>query len=200
MRVRWIGGHSLKHFSFRDDKHHMRVQVKLYMGLAAIVLLIQSPTVFSDVVLLPPAAPSNTETEFPESYFGIVNDEKGSKVFTYDSTHESARVNQLRSIASAHSGVQEVALIASRLGYFPEIISVTRDIPVTLYLISDSKKALCFMMDGSDFDIKPKQIRSNEISEIRFVPKQVGTHRFYCPINGIEGTLVVKDIHLKEKD
>ena len=177
----------------------MRVRSIMQLILPVAILFIRSVNSFGDVVLLPPAPPASMEPEFPESYFGVMTDEKGTRVFTYDSTQEGAKINQLRSIASIHSGVQELALIASHTGYYPEVISVTRDIPVTLFLISDSKKPLCFILEGDDIDVK-KQVKSLEISEVRFIPKHVGTHRFYCPIDGIEGTLVVKDIHLKEKD
>ncbi len=102
-------------------------------------------------------------------------------------------VHTQKSIVSGRSrtGVQEVALIAADLGFFPKTVFVTRDIPVRLYITSASKKPLCMMLD--DFQVR-KQIRSQKIEEISFVPTHPGQYRFYCPINGMEGTLFVKDL------
>jgi hypothetical protein len=92
---------------------------------------------------------------------------------------------------NATSGVQEVALIASDLGFFPKTIFVTRDIPVRIYLTGASKKPLCMMMDS--FNLR-KQVRSQKVEELSFLPTQPGQYRFYCPINGAEGSLFVKEL------
>jgi plastocyanin domain-containing protein len=47
------------------------------------------------------------------------------------------------------------------------------------------------MMDS--FQIR-KQIRSQKIEEISFTPTSPGQYRFYCPVNGMEGTLLVKEL------
>ncbi len=88
------------------------------------------------------------------------------------------------------SGVQEIAVIANDLGYFPRTIFVTRDIPVRLYVTGTSKQSLCIMMDS--FQVR-KQVRSQKIEEIAFTPAHPGKFRFYCPVNGMEGTLIVKE-------
>ncbi|HUP57793.1 MAG TPA: cupredoxin domain-containing protein [Bdellovibrionota bacterium] len=88
------------------------------------------------------------------------------------------------------SGVQEVAVIASDLGYFPRTLFVVRDMPVRLYVTGASKSTLCIMMDS--FQVR-KQVRSQKIEEITFTPGLPGKYRFYCPVNGMEGTLVVKE-------
>ncbi len=88
------------------------------------------------------------------------------------------------------SGVQEVALIASDLGYFPRTLFVVRDMPVRLYVTGASKSTLCIMMDS--FQVR-KQVRYQKIEEITFTPGLPGKFRFYCPVNGMEGTLVVKE-------
>lgn len=90
----------------------------------------------------------------------------------------------------ARKGVQEVALIAGDLGFFPKTVFVTRDVPVRLFVTGASKGALCLMMDS--FQIR-KQIRSQKIEEITFTPSTPGKYRFYCPVNGMEGTLFVKE-------
>ena len=90
-------------------------------------------------------------------------------------------------------GVQEVALIAGDLGFFPKTLFVTRDIPVRLFVTGSSKRSLCVLMDA--FGVR-KQVRSQRVEEIQFTPAHPGKYRVYCPINGSEGTLVVKDAPL----
>lgn len=97
---------------------------------------------------------------------------------------------EFRGIAEKRKGVQEFALIAGDLGFFPKVIFVTRDIPVRLFVTGVSKNTLCIMMDP--FQIR-KQIRPQKIEEISFVPSYSGQYRFYCPVNGMEGTMIVKD-------
>lgn len=91
---------------------------------------------------------------------------------------------------ASRNGVQEVSLIAGDLGFFPQTLFVAPEIPVRLYVTGASKKALCLMMDS--FQIR-RQVRSQKIEEIMFTPKSPGKYRFYCPVNGIEGTLLVKE-------
>lgn len=88
-------------------------------------------------------------------------------------------------------GIQEVAVIAGDMGYFPKTIFVTRDIPVRLFVTGASKSTLCIMMDS--FQVR-KQVRTQSIAEINFTPSSSGKFRFYCPINGMEGVLVVKEL------
>lgn len=88
-------------------------------------------------------------------------------------------------------GVQEVSLIAGDLGYFPKAIFVTKDVPVRMYVTGASKNSLCIMMDS--FQVR-KQVRSQRIEEITFMPQTAGTYRFYCPVNGMEGKLVVREV------
>jgi hypothetical protein len=92
--------------------------------------------------------------------------------------------------STSRTGVQEVALIAGDLGFFPKTIFVTRDIPVRMFVTGASKKPLCIMMDS--FQVR-KQIRSQRVEEISFTPSTSGQYRFYCPVNGMEGTLLVKE-------
>ncbi|MGK5083143.1 cupredoxin domain-containing protein [Bdellovibrionota bacterium FG-1] len=87
-------------------------------------------------------------------------------------------------------GVQEVAVIASDLGFFPKNIFVSRDVPVRMYVTGSSKNTLCIMMDS--FQVR-KQVRSQRIEEVTFTPNVPGKYRFYCPVNGMEGSLIVKE-------
>lgn len=92
-------------------------------------------------------------------------------------------------------GVQEISLIAGDLGFFPKTIFVTPDIPVRLFITGASKNSLCLMMDS--FQVR-KQVRSQKIEEIMFTPTTAGRYRFYCPVNGTEGTLVVRELASRE--
>jgi len=93
-------------------------------------------------------------------------------------------------LSTRHKGVQEVSVIAGDLGFFPKTIFVSRDVPVRLFVTGASKNTLCIMMDS--FQVR-KQVRSQRIEEITFTPNEPGRYRFYCPVNGMEGTLVVKE-------
>lgn len=104
-------------------------------------------------------------------------------------------VTDLNDPITRRKGVQEVALIAGDLGFFPKTFFVSRDVPVRLFVTGAAKGSLCLMMDS--FNVR-KQIRANKIEEITFVPNQPGTYRFYCPVNGSEGTMVVKELTTNE--
>ncbi|MEK7690881.1 MAG: cupredoxin domain-containing protein [Bdellovibrionota bacterium] len=97
--------------------------------------------------------------------------------------------HQLRSMIEK-KGVQEIGVIAGDLGFFPKTIFVARDIPVRLFVTGASRSPLCFVMDS--FAVR-KQVRTQSVEEITFVPSQPGSYRFHCPINGMEGTLVVRE-------
>jgi plastocyanin len=88
-------------------------------------------------------------------------------------------------------GVQEVSIIASDLGYFPKTVFVSRDVPVRMYVTSSSKNTLCIMMDS--FQVR-RQVKVQKIEEITFIPNMPGKYRFYCPVNGMEGSLVVREL------
>ena len=70
---------------------------------------------------------------------------------------------------------------------------VTRDIPVRMFITGASRATLCIMMDS--FQVR-KQVRSQKIEEITFTPNVPGKYRFYCPVNGMEGTLIVKELDI----
>lgn len=100
-------------------------------------------------------------------------------------------VTDLSDPISRRKGVQEVALIASDLGFFPKTFFVSRDVPVRLFVTGATKGSLCLMMDS--FNVR-KQVRGGKIEEITFTPNQPGTYRYYCPVNGSEGVMVVKEL------
>ncbi len=99
--------------------------------------------------------------------------------------------SEINDPVARRKGVQEVSIIAGDLGFFPKTIFVSRDVPVRLFVTGASKGSLCIMMDT--FNVR-KQVHSNKIEEITFIPSQPGVFRFYCPVNGSEGTLVVKEL------
>ena len=104
---------------------------------------------------------------------------------------EQGQTNKLEEIIpDSQKGTQEVALIASETGFYPQTLFVTRGVPVRLFVTGASKANLCVMVDS--FDVK-KQVRFNRVEEITFMPKFSGQFRVHCPMTGMEGTLVVKE-------
>jgi hypothetical protein len=89
------------------------------------------------------------------------------------------------------SGTQEVSVIAHELGFFPKSIFVTQNVPVRMFITSASKRALCIMID--EFQVR-RQVRSQEVEEFTFTPTTPGQYRFYCPMNGMEGMLWVREL------
>ncbi|MGZ3695119.1 MAG: cupredoxin domain-containing protein [Bdellovibrionota bacterium] len=87
-------------------------------------------------------------------------------------------------------GVQEVGIIATDTGYLPAKIFVRRNIPVKLYVTSASARKLCFMMD--DFSLR-KGISNQSVEQLSFLPTKPGQYRFYCPVQEIEGQIIVRD-------
>jgi hypothetical protein len=197
------------------------------VNLSSLLILlspIEFGTVQADVLLAPPMPPPplvQAGEAYPESRFGAppaIPDLGGSASdrkpagLEFSQTPGEARPRAViadqsmpRSIANTNpvpnstgrTGIQEVSLIAGDLGFFPKTIFVTRDIPVRLYVTGASKKPLCIMMDS--FQVR-KQIRSQQIEEINFVPNLPGKYRFYCPVNGMEGTLLVKELAFLASD
>jgi plastocyanin domain-containing protein len=87
-------------------------------------------------------------------------------------------------------GVQEVGIIATDTGYLPAKIFVRRNIPVKLFVTSASARKLCFMMD--DFNLR-KGISNQAVEQMSFLPTKAGQYRFYCPVQEIEGQVIVRD-------
>jgi plastocyanin domain-containing protein len=87
-------------------------------------------------------------------------------------------------------GVQEFSLIATDTGYLPSRLIVRRNIPVRLFLTSGSSRTLCFVMD--DFSLR-RGVSPQQVEEIRFLPTRSGQYKFYCPVNEIQGSVVVRD-------
>lgn len=97
--------------------------------------------------------------------------------------------------AKKNHATQEVAIIASELGFFPSTIFLTEGVPVRLYITGASSKTQCFMLD--QFGVR-RQVRNQKVEEVTFTPDQSGSFSFNCPMNGARGTVVVKEIDLGE--
>lgn len=98
--------------------------------------------------------------------------------------------------SSTRAGVQEISLIVSDYGYFPNRVFVTQNVPVKIYMTTPSKNTLCFMLDNMGLK---KGITPGKVEEITFTPGQAGNFRFYCPVKSIEGTLTVREAPLAEQ-
>jgi hypothetical protein len=88
---------------------------------------------------------------------------------------------------------QEVAVIANDSGFYPSTVFLTQGIPTRLYITGASAKSQCFMLD--QFGVR-RQVRSQKIEEVTFVPDQAGTFSFNCPMNGAKGNVIVKELEL----
>jgi len=173
------------------------------------LVVVSTNPVSADVVLF---KPEQKKSKYPTSRFGKPPARRSIASESYSaydgptdsiepiSTQPSQSSSKLRmpnsaSTFSGGEGVQEVAIIASDLGFFPKTVFVNRNIPVRIYLTSTSSKTLCFMMDS--FQVK-KQVQSKKLQEISFVANTPGQYDFYCPINGSNGKLIVKEFKKDE--
>ncbi|MBI2711801.1 MAG: cupredoxin domain-containing protein [Bdellovibrio sp.] len=132
----------------------------------------------------PPSPPDLAESNSP------VSEKPDELQRSLASSRVSSNKTAKKGAANNKAGVQEVGLIAGDLGFFPQTVFVAPEIPVRIYITGASKKPLCFMLD--DFQIR-RQVRAQKIEEITFTPATPGKYRFYCPVNGIQGDLLVKE-------
>jgi hypothetical protein len=97
--------------------------------------------------------------------------------------------DEARMSAARARGVQEVSIIASEHGFFPERVFVTQGIPVRMFLSTAGRGTSCFMVDA--FGVR-KGINPGNVEEVRFLPEKSGEFRFYCPVGAIEGKMTVR--------
>jgi hypothetical protein len=95
--------------------------------------------------------------------------------------------------AKREKSYQEVAVIANDTGFYPSTLFLTQGIPARIFITGASAKSQCFMLD--QFGVR-RQVRSQKIEEITFVPDAVGTFTFSCPMNGAKGSVIVKDLEV----
>lgn len=100
---------------------------------------------------------------------------------------EKTVVNHLKKMKAT----QEVALIANDLGFFPSTLFVTQGIPVRLFITGASKTSQCFIFETKEVR---RQIQNQKIEEVNFTLDEPGTYTFNCPINGAQGTVVVREL------
>ncbi len=136
------------------------------------------------------------ESAFGRSPAGLMFGQESTQTRTIQPGLSAGRVlmenpNDVITSQIQRKGVQEVGVIAGELGFFPKTIFVSRDVPVRMYVTGAAKNTLCLMMDS--FQVK-KQVRAQRIEEITFTPNVPGKYRFYCPVNGSEGTLIVREL------
>lgn len=114
------------------------------------------------------------------------------KKATYGSNEEisSLREESVRPEEVYKHGVQEFALIANETGYHPSKIYVRRNIPVHLTLTSASSRRYCFVMD--EFNIR-QGFGNQEVETVRFLPTKPGQYKFYCPVDQLTGSIIVRD-------
>ena len=87
-------------------------------------------------------------------------------------------------------GMQE-ANITIKDGYHPNTIVVKKGIPLRLNF-ELQEEGCTATVSFEDFDIK-KLLTPFEISTVEFTPVSSGSFTFACPMNMIEGTLIVKE-------
>ena len=87
-------------------------------------------------------------------------------------------------------GIQE-ATITIKEGFHPNIIVVKRGIPLRLNFALQEEGCTA-TVTFKDFDVE-KLLTPFEISEVEFIPDISGSFTFACPMNMIEGTIVVKE-------
>ena len=193
-----------------------------WMALVGATLWATAGTASAGVVLAPPQPPAEMpgpDDNFEESSFGRTPNKPlgrmsgraadeldrdpqyqqrgpasvtGGHSAAFSGGARSDRTSRgLEPLTKLRRGIQEISVIAGDLGFFPKVIFASRDVPVRLYVTGASKNTLCMMMDS--FQVR-RQIRSSKIEEITFTPGTAGKYRFYCPVNGMEGTLVVRDL------
>ena len=124
----------------------------------------------------------------------VVEEEPSTKSHVKIKASDKSRPKKvIISEAKRAKSYQEIAVIANDNGFFPSNIFLTQGVPVRMYVTGASAKSQCFMLD--QFGVR-RQIRNQHIEEVTFVPDQVGTFTFNCPMNGAKGNLIVKELDL----
>jgi Cupredoxin-like domain len=190
--------------------------MKGFFGIGLVLVIWATATLsWADILLAPPPPPApmpRADENYPVSRFGLdpartdedrtnrspaglefsdqTGQAKASPIIPEKGMPKTLSNLNPKPPANTRTGVQEISLIAGDLGFFPKVVFATRDIPLRIFVTGASKKPLCIMIDS--FQVR-KQVRAQKIEEISFTPTETGQYRFYCPVNGMEGTLLVKD-------
>ena len=87
-------------------------------------------------------------------------------------------------------GMQE-ATITIKDGYHPNTIVVKKGIPLRINF-ELQEEGCTATVSFKDFDVK-KLLKPFDVSTVEFTPDISGSFAFACPMNMIEGTIVVKE-------
>ncbi|MEK6570153.1 MAG: cupredoxin domain-containing protein [Bacteroidota bacterium] len=87
-------------------------------------------------------------------------------------------------------GIQE-ATIVIKDGYHPSTLVVKKGIPLRLNFDLQEEKCTGTVV-FKDFDIK-NELNPSEVTAVEFIPDKSGSFAFSCPMEMIQGTLVVKE-------
>lgn len=123
------------------------------------------------------------------------NRQPGKQASAIGSELRSVDITQIDPALPSGSGVnrnavQEISVIVSDQGYFPNRLFVTQGTQVRLFLTTTSKNTLCFMLDK--MGVK-KGVQPSKVEEVLFTPEVPGDYRFYCPVKSIDGILTVRE-------
>jgi plastocyanin domain-containing protein len=88
------------------------------------------------------------------------------------------------------TGVQEIK-VTVKGGYFPDVIVVKRDIPVSLNFFRDETSSCSEQVVFSDFGIT-RDLPAYQTTQIEFTPKKTGEFTFACGMNMLRGKLIVQ--------
>jgi len=136
---------------------------------------------FTCLIALTGAAPSSS---------GYSNVPKKKEAYGSQMDATSIREDAVKPEEVYKNGVQEFSIIATDTGYLPSRLIVRRNIPVRIFLTSASARTLCIVMD--DFSLR-KGVANQQVEEVRFLPTKAGQYKFYCPVQEIQGSIVVRD-------
>lgn len=150
-----------------------------YVGLADAQVLLVRPS--ADLAL--------DDEAFPESRFGQAPADPITRKIRMPASVKPSHKNA-SGLVTSKNGVQETSMILTPTGMYPPTLFVTVDVPVRLFVTSVGKENLCVMID--EFGIR-KQVPTQKIEELSFVPKSTGVYRMHCPVKGIEASLVVRE-------
>ena len=96
---------------------------------------------------------------------------------------------QVKKSAKSAKPVQEFTVVVKD-GYTPDMIEVKRGVPVRLNFKLEEHSCTGTVV-FKDLNIKQK-LEYGKVTPVEFTPKKSGSFGFACPMNMVNGTLVVK--------
>lgn len=165
------------------------------------ILSIGVNAAFAEVRFAVPPPKKIDYEEFPESRFGgastnaveeSIEDEGGyTPSENLNRSPASVSLPKSRIEKKKAFGLQEISIVATPSGFYPQNVIVYPGTPIRLYMTATQKGSHCLMQD----DVKLfRQIRSQQLEEAQFTFKKPGVYRFYCPVTQFEGSFIVKEL------